>query len=876
MTDVSRLTTAIADRYAIEREVGTGGMATVYLARDLKHDRLVALKVLRPELAAVIGAERFLHEIKVTAKLQHPHILPLHDSGEADSFLFYVMPYVEGETLRERLNREKQLGIEAAVEITRAVAGALDYAHRHGVIHRDIKPENILLHDGQPTIADFGIALAVSHAAGQRLTETGLSLGTPHYMSPEQAMGDRELDARSDIYSLAVVLYEMLTGDPPYTGSTAQAIVAKVITEKAPLVTAARDTVPQHVALAIHKALAKLPADRFPSAAAFSEALARPGHIDTTSFSVQGGGTSGFAPRQRRRVIGGVAAALAAGLIVGWMLHRSPPARVSHLNVLIPGLTPAPVGLSAVLSHDGAAIAYRAIGPKGEPVLFYRRLDQATGTPLPGTEGGYDPTFSPDGQSILFASIGLRKVAINGAPPIVVSDTAGPSHAWGDDGTIYFTGGLGNGLGAIPTSGPAFTVTQPDTAKGEIAHGWPDVLPGGRVLIFTAFRNGLEGAEIVAFDLKTRTQKDLIPGVFARYSASGYLVVCRSNGSLVVVPFNASRLEVTGAPVPWVDGLPVATLGSTELSVANDGTLLYQVGTGARGLALVDRSGTIRILPGGIADPQVPRVSPDGKRVAVMRTSGAGADVWIYDVADSTFTRLTLSGVNGYPAWSSDGRWVLFSFMARGGAPKDLYRKPADGSGPAELLFAREGSQEEVLETPDRRSYVYREGDLSSGNKADIRYRPVGGRDADDRPLLDAAARERAPALSPDGRWLAYVSNESGQDEVFVRPFPGAGGRQQVSHSGGTEPRWNPRGGELFFRSAGRLIAAEVDTRVAFTVRGRRPLFSTAGFLDNPNHAAYDVMPDGQHFMMVSTGAESQSVVLVLNWFEELKTKAAK
>ena len=270
MTDTfERLKAALADRYTIEQEIGAGGMATVYVAHDIKHDRKVALKLLRPELAAMIGAERFLNEIKVTANLHHPHILPLHDSGEADSFLYYVMPFVEGDTLRDKIDREKQLGIEDAIGLTRAVASALDYAHRQGVIHRDIKPENILLHDGQALVADFGIALAVSAAGGTRLTETGLSIGTPHYMSPEQAMGDRELDARSDIYSLGAVLYEMLSGDPPYTGSTAQAIVAQVITEKAPLVTAVRDTVPQHVEASIAKALNRLPADRFASARGF-------------------------------------------------------------------------------------------------------------------------------------------------------------------------------------------------------------------------------------------------------------------------------------------------------------------------------------------------------------------------------------------------------------------------------------------------------------------------------------------------------------------------------------------------------------------------------------------------------------------------------
>ncbi|MEP7327099.1 MAG: serine/threonine-protein kinase, partial [Gemmatimonadota bacterium] len=270
---IARLAAALADRYRIERELGQGGMATVYLAQDLKHDRQVALKVLKPELAAVLGAERFVVEIKTTAALQHPHILPLFDSGTAGGFLYYVMPYIQGETLRSKLDRETQLGIDEAVKITTEVADALDYAHRHGVIHRDIKPENILLHDGRPMVADFGIALALSAAAGGRMTETGLSLGTPHYMSPEQATAEKEITARSDVYSLASVLYEMLTGSPPHVGSSAQQIIMKIVTEDAQPVTRLRKAVPPNVAAAVSKALEKLPADRFESAHAFMDAL---------------------------------------------------------------------------------------------------------------------------------------------------------------------------------------------------------------------------------------------------------------------------------------------------------------------------------------------------------------------------------------------------------------------------------------------------------------------------------------------------------------------------------------------------------------------------------------------------------------------------
>ena len=276
MTDpVARLNTALEGRYAIERELGEGGMATVYLADDLKHERKVALKVLKPELAAVVGAERFLAEIKTTANLNHPHILPLYDSGEADSFLFYVMPYVEGESLQERIDREKQLGVDDAVAITQKVAGALEYAHSHGVVHRDIKPGNILLSEqGEPLIADFGIALAVAQAGGGRITETGLSLGTPHYMSPEQATGDRDVDPRSDVYALGCVLYEMLAGQPPFSATTAQAVLVKILTADAPSITSERRTVPPNVGAALAQALEKLPADRFTSAAEFGAALA--------------------------------------------------------------------------------------------------------------------------------------------------------------------------------------------------------------------------------------------------------------------------------------------------------------------------------------------------------------------------------------------------------------------------------------------------------------------------------------------------------------------------------------------------------------------------------------------------------------------------
>ncbi len=273
---LERLTSALSDRYTIERELGAGGMATVYLADDLKHERQVAVKVLRPELAAALGPERFLREIKITAGLNHPHILTLLDSGETDGFLYYVMPYVEGESLRDRLNREKQLGLDDALKITEEVADALNFAHSHDVVHRDIKPENILLSGGHAVVADFGIARAVTAAGGERLTQTGLAVGTPHYMSPEQASAEAEIDGRSDVYSLGCVLYEMLAGEPPYTGPTAQAILAKRLATPVPSVRTVRDAIPVAIDEALTKALAKVPADRFQSASTFAEAFVAP------------------------------------------------------------------------------------------------------------------------------------------------------------------------------------------------------------------------------------------------------------------------------------------------------------------------------------------------------------------------------------------------------------------------------------------------------------------------------------------------------------------------------------------------------------------------------------------------------------------------
>ncbi|HTJ23938.1 MAG TPA: protein kinase, partial [Gemmatimonadaceae bacterium] len=462
-----RLAAALADRYRIERELGQGGMATVYLAHDLRHERKVAIKVLKPELAAVLGAERFVVEIKTTAALQHPHILPLFDSGEAEGFLYYVMPFVDGETLRAKLDRETQLGIEESVKIATDVADALQYAHEHGVIHRDIKPENILLANGRPMVADFGIALAVSAAAGGRMTETGLSLGTPHYMSPEQATAEKEITARSDVYSLGAVLYEMLSGDPPHTGASAQQIIMKIITEQPAPVTTLRKSVPANVAAAVSMALEKLPADRFENAKSFGQALRDPGFRRATEASTTGRAMSRRDPWR----VGLGALAVLAMAVAAWLGTHRGTAKVQQSRfalALPPGQELAAPGGSRIdFAPDGRSFVYTGAGVGGEQ-LWLRRMNSLDAVRIAGSEGATSPVFSPDGSEIAFVTLspfGLKTVSVTGGQlhSIGVENASGGGLTWASNGYIYFD--AGSGLARVRPDGSGYAMVMPlDTA----------------------------------------------------------------------------------------------------------------------------------------------------------------------------------------------------------------------------------------------------------------------------------------------------------------------------------------------------------------------------------------------------------------------------
>jgi serine/threonine-protein kinase len=886
MSDVpTRLSSALADRYRIERELGAGGMATVYLAEDLKHHRQVAIKVLKPELAAVLGADRFVQEIATTAALQHPNILPLFDSGTADGFLYYVMPYVEGETLRARLDRETQLGIDEAVKLTTEVADALNYAHRHGVIHRDIKPENILLHDGRPMVADFGIALAVSAAAGGRMTETGLSLGTPHYMSPEQATAEKEITARSDVYSLASVLYEMLAGDPPHTGASAQQIIMKIVTEDAAPVTRLRKSVPANVAGALAQALERLPADRFESAKAFADALGNPAF---TTAAVASGGAALVAPRiVRRWQYATIAAVIVAGGAIAYAVRRpDAPARVVRFSLAGASTVVGSTTIPAV-SPDGRAVAY-SDETGSTPGIRVRWLDRDTSQLVPGTAGANDVTFSPDGKSIAFytKTNELHTIGVDGTSAATLTKDASGHFglSWSADGYLYFCHGTrGTAIGRIPAAGgPIVDVaTIPDSSVAPTGAGQlvgPLMLDDGRTLLAaTSGVGSLANGHVMMFDVRNGTRTDLVDGLLPLAVRDGWLLFASADGSVQAQRFDGHH--VRGTAVPVVTGVYTAD-GKMAAAVGRDGTLFYQPATSALAqLTWVSRSGVETIVDSAIARPYVGiALSPDGGQIAtsVADASGALSRIWLYDIKRRTFLPLSPNGNYSFrPAWMPDGRHLLFSSdHGSKSALRRLFTVPTDGSDTLQLLLARARHVQEVSWPAGGRYYAFREGYDDGGTRRDIFAVAKG--DTVAHPLLTTRADERNPAVAPDGRWLAYTSDATGRDEVYLTPFPDGGARIQVSNAGGTSPVWARDGKQLYYLDGqSALVATQIDEGKPDPAGSTQRLFDASSYYRDSQAEAFDISPDGQHFLFIKPPARA-SVDVVLGWWAETAAKLAK
>jgi hypothetical protein len=883
----SRLSEALAGRYRVERQLGAGGMATVYLAQDLRHDRQVAIKVLRPELAAVLGAERFLAEIKTTANLQHPHILPLFDSGEADGFLFYVMPFVEGESLRERLTRETQLPVDEGLRTACEVAEALQYAHQQGVIHRDIKPENVLLHGGHALVADFGIALAVTKIGGTRLTETGLSLGTPAYMAPEQAMGEREITPKADVYALGCVLYEMLAGEPPFAGPTAQAIVARAMTEAPRPLATQRPTVPAHVVAAVEKALQKLPADRFVTAGTFAAALATPA---TTAGAVAAGGPRRAGSRGRwarlRSPLG-----VAFGVVLGaalWAVARpAPGASVHRYGLALPDTEAPDPSYPVIPSPDGSRLAY--LGPAaGGKQVWIKPRDRYDATPLDGTTGATDFTWSPDGQWIAFLVDGhVEKIPAAGGAPTALADSAYPRAglAWLDDGTIVFDRDDARGLRRVSAAGGSATTVWTDS----VALGVPIPLPGGRGVLFGRCPISCGyGDDLWALDLRSgRAHMVLANASRGWVLPGGMLVYVRPDGAVLAVPFDLRTLGVSGSAITVTDGVSVLYGYLPLAAVSRSGTIVVRLrGAAAQGeyqMVWVDRTGrespVDKTWTFAMAWQAGWALSPDGTRLAIGLATRAGDDIWVKQLPHGPLSRVSYDSAREYrPRWLAGGRSVMFLSDRARPSPLGLYRRSADGTGSDSLVVGTALGIWEGEWSPDGNWLLVRAGS-PYGHRDILGLRP--GIDTALSPLVATPYDAEAIALSPDGRWLAYQSDETGRDEVFMRPFPKTeSGKWQVSSGGGIAPLWARDGRELFYVNQNRdMTSVTVGPGAEPRLGAPRVLFHMADDLylhAYEDYTPFDVASDGRFIMAraVTPSSEQPGPLIVMdNWSVDIRSR---
>jgi serine/threonine-protein kinase len=853
----SRLAAALVDRYSIERELGAGGMATVYLAHDLRHDRKVAIKLLKPELAAVIGAERFLSEIRTTANLQHPHILPLFDSGEADGFLFYAMPFVEGESLRDRLKREKQLPVNDAVRIATEVASALDYAHRHGVIHRDIKPENILLHDGSALVADFGVALAASKAGGTRITETGMSVGTPHYMSPEQAMGEREITARSDIYALGAVTYEMLVGEPPFSGPTAQAVVAKVLTEDPRPLVPRRRSIPPEVEETVLTALEKLPADRFGSAHEFAENL-------TAQRTARRGGA-----RARPAVAGAPSwhrwiplAAGAAGLMVGAYLlgaHRARPAALPISFGSTARVTWDPtIEVLPAISPDGKTVAY-ASGTPTRMRVFVRQVAGGRGIALTDdtTQVQSHPRWSPDGSRVLFLERGgvVSVPATGGAetaevPPgrtgpvisaawapdgkriayvvgdsIYVRESRGDSHGiarvfeahgcgWSPD-AAYLACGSGNAIALSPgvlfgnaspnrvvsvrvRDGQAVPLT--DSLSANLSPVWS---PDGRWVYYVSNRYGPR--DIFAQAMVAGAPSG--PALRLTTGLNAYSISLSADGRRIAYADLTIESNVWSFPVPVHPPAPASsatqlTHGSQFIETTNlshDGRWLYYDS---------DLSGNMDLyrmaLPAGMperlttdsSDDFFPVPSPDGREVAFHSWRGGSRDIWVMPLDGGPLERVTSSPAQeALPAWAPDGNRLAYSLFTDRGGIWTVHRVNGVWQKPVERL----GWGFSANWSPDGRTLAFG----SSRSRGALWTMPADS--GAPRLLADSTGPQgllgSLPRWSDDGR-AVYTRNTDSSGTTFWRiPVDHGAPERLVTFPGGgrSSGGWGAAAGRLVY-----------------------------------------------------------------------------
>ena len=904
--------------YEVVAQIGAGGMGEVYQAHDSKLGRDVAIKVL-PEAFAhdPERLSRFQREAKMLAALNHPNIATIHGLEQSGGTSYLVMELVSGETLAERV-KAGPLGVEEALKVAVQIAEALEAAHEKNIIHRDLKPANVkVTPEGKVKVLDFGLAKAFegdiptadmsnSPTLSRAATMQGVILGTAAYMSPEQAKG-KAVDKRTDIWAFGCVLYELLAGKQAFDGEDVTDILAAVVKTE-PDWKCLPETTPPAIRLVLLRCLRKDRRKRLQAAAdariEIEDMFSTPTPVALTVPQVPGGKIWRWA------LISGLAclvAASVAGLAV-WRLK--PSGRSPEVTRVLVGVAPAdqlapassgnprPARTAVLLSPDGKYLVFSGTRG-GKQQLYLRAMDRLEATPIAGTEGSNTPFFSPDGQwlgfwqgvSTVSATGEIKKVPLGGGPSVTVCKTPllyGAS--WGSNDTIVFANRLGGLSQVAAAGGTPQPLTTVDAKKEEYSHRLPQVLPGGKAVVFTIEKTPYrwDDAQIVVRSLVTGEQRVLVEGgADARYVPTGHLVYARE-GTLMAVPFDLARLELTGDPAGLVEGVMqevntnsvVGDTGAAQFSVSGDGTLVYLPGGIAdleKFLVWVDRNGATEPLPLPPRNFGLPRLSPDGKRLAFSTSEKDRRSIWVYEISRGTLSLLTTEGQSSWAIWTPDGKRLTFSSTAPG--LDNLFWKPADGTGAVERLTTSEHGQYPSSWSPDGRTLAFIE--RSTATDYNTWTVSLGDGAARARPFLQTSHSVRHAEFSPDGRWLAYVSNESGRDEVYVQPYPGPGGRQQVSAEGGTQPAWARNGRELFFTEPGisgstKMMAVDVTSQPTYMAGKPKVLFEGQYGSTAPLRG-YDVTPDGRRFLMVQPKQQPapalSEMVLVLNWFEELKQK---
>jgi len=862
--------------YRIIEKIGEGGMGVVYRARDERLDRDVAIKVLPKHLAKdPKRRERFEREGRAVSSLNHPNICTLYDIGQHDGIDFIVMEYIEGETLASRLERGA-LPLERALQVGVQIADGLDKAHRRGIVHRDLKPGNIMLTKDGAKLLDFGLAKLMAPDAvvaesalateDKPLTAEGTLVGTVQYMAPEQLEG-KEADARTDVFAFGAVLYEMITDNKAFEGTSQASLIAAIMSSEPRRLSKLQANSPAALDRTVAKCLAKDPEERWQTARDLVDDLQ---WIDSGAAAE----TAVVArPQYRRLALVALLGALVATAIV-WVIRpetRSTPSP-ARLHLSLPDGHEIRTNWSPpfVFSPDGSQLLFLSWHRGEDRQLHLRPINGFEARPLPGTEWAQMPFFSPDGRWIGYFSHGkLRKLSLAGGAPVTICDASMVAGAsWGLDDSIVFAS-AGSGLmkvSAIGGSPEPLTTLQ----QGEVQHWWPQFLPDGKAIVFTA--DTMSGFRPAIVSLETgehHVLEELGAGRVARYVPSGHIVYAEG-GQLLAVPFDPVRLELTGTASSVLDGLHTSpTSGLAYFAVSNTGTLAYLPGSQAqveRQLVLVDRQGVGTPLVGERGNFLSPRYSPDGTKVAVGRFLGSGRrDVWVYDLMSGARIRLTTGGATGMPIWVPDGDRITFW--------KDFetIQSKVVGADEVEELHRSLNPIFPGSWTPEGDVLIFQE--MHPETRGDIW---VLSEEGEAKAWIATEFSEGYPQLSPDGRWLAYVSNESGEYEVYVQAYPGANEKMTVSTDGGFEPVWSPDGRELFYRTGARVMVVSIQTTPVFRTSRPRQLFE-GPYISSSTIAAiattYDVAPDGQHFLMIEGGEEEgwNQLHLALNWFEELK-----